>query len=121
MTAKKRISRSSAGNNDGKKNTMENRFNSKNKNAVKYTIWRSKEDIEKLERVRKHLQSKYYYKSYKADSKIYKELPDLYLNAVKKCNDHQLAIDDLTAKLDQLEDLRASFCRIFELCEVDKQ
>jgi ribosome-associated translation inhibitor RaiA len=102
MTAKKVISRSSA-----------------EKNAVKYTLWRSKEDIEKIEKLKRYLNDKSS-RSFNTDSQIYKELPDLYLNAVKKVSDHQLAIDELTAKLDQLEDLRTSFCRIFEICEAKK-
>jgi hypothetical protein len=92
----------------------------KSKLTAKYTIWRSKEDITKINKVRKFLEVEYSYKSYKADSKIYKGLPDLFLNAVKKIDDQQLAIDELTAKLDVLDELRASLCRIFEICEVDK-
>jgi len=89
---------------------------------VKYTFVRSKDDIAKLEKLRQHLKQEHPYslKTFNTDSEIYREMPDLYLNAVKKNQDLQLAIDELTAKLDQLEDLRTSFCRIFEICEVKK-
>jgi len=83
------------------------------KTTVKYTFERSKEDIKNLEKLRNH-----HYKSYNTDSEIYRDMPDLYLNAVKENQDLDHTIDELTAKLDQLEDLRTSFCRIFEICEV---
>ena len=118
MTAKKEISRSSAEKNDGK--SKQDLATRPQKMTAKYTIWRSKEDIAKINKVRKFLEFEYSYKSYKADSKIYKGLPDLFLNAVKKIDDQQLIIDELTAKLDQLEDLRTCFCRIFEICEMKK-
>jgi transposase len=117
MTAKKVISRSSAEKNDGKKGPNDQLQDAKL--TVKYTFDRSKEDIKNLEKLRQHLRSEFY-KSYNADSKIYRDLPKLYLNAVKRNQDLELIIDELTAKLDQLEDLRASFCRIFEICEVKK-
>ena len=116
MTAKKKTAENGPSKNDGEgKQDLATRSQ---KLTAKYTIWRSKEDVRKLEKVRKYLESEYSYKSYKADSKIYKGLPDLFLNAVKKNLELQQILNDLTAKLDQLEDLRTSFCRIFELCEV---
>jgi len=116
MTAKKKTSKNGPSKNDGKgKQDLATRSQ---KLTAKYTIWRSKEDVKKLEKVRKFLESEYSYKSYKADSKIYKGLPDLFLNAVKKNTQLVLQVEQLTAKLDQLEDLRACFCRIFELCEI---
>ena len=118
MTVKKSISRSPAGKNDGKKGPNDQLQDAKL--TVKYTFERSKEDIENLEKLRNHLKSKFWNKTWNTDSEIYRDLPDLYLNAVKKNQDKILAIDELTAKLDQLEDLRASFCRIFELCEMKK-
>jgi len=118
MTVKKRISEVPAGKNDGKKGPGDQLQN--DKMTVKYTFERSKEDIENLEKLRIHLKSKFWNKSYNTDSEIYRNLPDLYLNAVKKNQDQDLAIDELTAKLDQLEDLRTSFCRIFEICELKK-
>lgn len=117
MTAKKVISRSSAEKNDGKKGPNDQLPGAKL--TVKYTFDRSKEDIENLEKLRQHLRSEFY-KSYNADSKIYRDLPKLYLNAVKKSQDLELDINELTAKLDELEDLRASFCRIFEICGMKK-
>ena len=118
MTVKKTRQDLTAEKNDGK--VKQDLATRSQKMTAKYTIWRSKEDIKKLEKVRKYLDQEYSYKSHKATSKIYKELPDLYLNAVKKVSDQQLAIDELTAKLDVLEDLRTSFCRIFEICEMKK-
>lgn len=121
MTAKKKTSKIGPSKNDGNVSQIHAGSNAKSKkNAVKYTLWRKKEDIENIAKVRRDLKANtiFYNRSFKTDSEIYKKLPDLYLNAVKKNQDLQLAIDELTAKLDQLEDLRASFCRIFELCEV---
>jgi len=118
MTAKKVDQDLAAEKNDGK--SKQDLATRSQKMTAKYTIWRSKEDIAKINKVRKFLEFEYSYKSYKADSKIYKGLPDLFLNAVKKVSDQQLAIDELTAKLDRLEDLRTSLCRIFEICEMKK-
>ncbi len=83
---------------------------------TKYTIVRSKQDIEELEKIRKMLCEKWLGRSLKTDSEIYRILPNEYQNAVEKIRvlDHQ--VDELTVKLVQLEDLRASFCRILELC-----
>lgn len=116
MPSKKKISERQAGTNNGKK--CPGVVLQELKSTVKYTFERSKEDIKNLEKLRNHLKSRYHYKSYNTDSEIYRDLPNLYFNAVKENHDHELAIDELTAKLDQLEDLRTSFCRIFEICEV---
>ena len=87
---------------------------------AKYTLWRSEEDFENLERVRESLYTGFDNKLYVTDSKMYKALPDLYLNAVKRIQDLDHQVDELTAKLDQLEDLRTHVCRIFEICKVKK-
>ena len=122
MTAKKKKSRNGPVKNDGNDSQIQtSSSNNSKKNAVKYTLWRKKEDIEKIKKLRDHLQKKYFGISFNTDSEIYKKLPDLYLNAVKRNHELINQVDVLTAKLDELEDLRASFCRIFELCEVDKQ
>ena len=118
MTAKKVISRSSAGKIDGKKGPDDQLQDAKL--TVKYTFERSKVDVENIAKVRRHLNIEFFSNRYQTDSKVYRDLPDLYLNAVKKNQDLDLAIDELTAKLDQLEDLRASICRIFEICGVEK-
>lgn len=81
----------------------------------KYTIERSNQDIAVLHKVKDYLQDSYHHKPYKTDSKVYRDLPELFFNAVKKSQDLQLAIDELTAKLDKFEDLRATFCRLIEL------
>ncbi len=123
MTVKKEISRNGPVQKDGKTDARAQLQNGKSTAKpieVKYTFVRSEDDIKKLEKLRIHLKSKFWNKSYNTDSEIYRNLPDLYLNAVKKNQDLDLAIDELTAKLDQLEDLRASFCRIFEICELKK-
>ena len=120
MTANKKDIGVPAGKIDGKNEKKPIDHNHGKKLTVKYTFERTKEDIENLEKLRQHLRSEFY-KSYNADSKIYRDLPKLYLNAVKRNQDLDLAIDELTAKLDQLEDLRASFCRIFEICEVKNE
>jgi hypothetical protein len=80
----------------------------------KYTIERTQEDINNINKIRKYLElnNNGYNKSFKSDSKIYRELPVLFLNAVKRIDQLQLAIDELTAKMEDLEDLRSCFCRI---------
>ena len=115
MTVKKKISKTGPAKNDGKKGPGDQL--QQDKMTVKYTFERTKEDVENIERVRRSLNTKFFSKYQKADSKIYRDLPDLYLNAVKREQDLQLVIDELTAKLRQLEDLRTSFCRILELCD----
>ena len=121
MTAKKEISRSSAEKIDGNDSQICKQDLAKcKKNAVKYTLWRKKEDIEKIEKLRKELQHRFFALSFNTDSEIYKKLPDLYQNAVKKNVQLQRQVDDLTAKLATLEDLRTAFCRIFEICEMKK-
>lgn len=118
MTAKKETSDLPAGKIDGKKGPGDQLQDTKL--TVKYTFERSKVDVENIAKVRRHLNIEFFSNRYQTDSKIYRDLPDLYLNAVKKVSDHQLAINELTAKLDQLEDLRTSICRIFEICELKK-
>jgi len=118
MTAKKEISKTGPAKNDGKgKQDLAARSQ---KMTAKYTLWRSKEDVAKIEKLKNFLNDKSA-RSFNTDSQIYKELPDLYLNAVKKDVQLQRQVDDLTAKLATLEDLRTSFCRIFEICEMKKK
>ena len=125
MTAKKKTSKIGPVKNDGKSKqdlaTRAQKMTAKKDGPSKYTLWQSKDDIAKINKVRKHLEQRYPNKSYRAKSKIYQDLPELYLNAVKKIDDQQLAIDELTAKLDQLDELRASFCRIMEICRVGSE
>ena len=116
MPSKKETSKTGPGNNNGNKGP--GAVLQELKSTVKYTFERSKEDIENLEKLRNHLKNEFHYKSYNTDSEIYRDLPNLYFNAVKENQDLDHTIDELTAKLDHLEDLRTSFCRIFEICEV---
>lgn len=109
-TAKKRTSRSPGGKSDGKSKHLVDQLQSKS--TVKYTIERSMADINQLQKVKEVLKTEFYYKSFKTDSEVYRNLPKLYMDAVKKCGDLQLVIDELTAKLDTFEDLRSSICRI---------
>jgi len=83
---------------------------------TKYTIIRSKQDIANLNKVRKMFCEKWPGRSLKTDSEIYRILPNEYQNAVERTRELDHLVDELTAKLVQLEDLRASFCRILELC-----
>jgi len=121
MTAKKKTSKSTAGKNDGKGSMVQTGSKATSKKiAVKYTLWRKKEDVANIEKLKRILKAKYGDHVFNTDSEIYKKIPELYSNAVKKNQVLQLAIDELTAKLDQLEDLRTCFCRIFEICEMKK-
>jgi len=117
MTAKKRISKPGNLKIDGKRGPNDQLLDKKM--TAKYTIWRSKEDIKNLHNVKEILRS-HFSKSYNTDSEIYRDLPKLTAFQYKKIQDLQMANEELTAKLEQLEDLRSSICRIFELCEVDK-
>lgn len=105
--------------NSGKK-TSRNRGKKSEKDEVKYTFWRNKEDLKKLEELRKVLKAERItivgFYNFNTDSEIYRRLPDLYLNAVKTIGELHVAIDELTAKNRRLEDLRMHFCRIFEIC-----
>ena len=90
------------------------------KTTAKYTIVRNNQDIEQLEKLRRILKDVYGHSRYNTDAEIYRDLPQLYLDAVKKGLDVELINEELTAKLDQLEDLRSSICRILEFCKVKK-
>jgi hypothetical protein len=83
---------------------------------TKYTIARSKQDIAELDKVRKMFCEKWPGRSLKTDSEVYRILPNEYQNAVERTRELDHQVDDLKAKLVQLEDLRSSFCRILELC-----
>ena len=96
----------------------------KKKDKVKYTIWRDQKDIKKLNLVREQLRSSSdidTFQNFNTDSEIYRKLPDLWLNAVKKNNDQDLVIEELTAKLDKLQQLQDYICRIIEFCDIEKR
>ena len=120
MTAKKKISQNGPVNNNGNKGPGDQLQQAKT--TAKYTINRSDEDLTIIDKLRKHLQNNQCssWKSYNTDSEIYRDLPGLYFDAVKHVQQLQLAIDELTAKLDVLGDLRASFCRIIEICKEEE-
>lgn len=86
----------------------------------KYTIVRTREDVNQLEKMRRILKDIYGQSRYNTDSEIYRDLPQLYLIAVKEAHDQQLANEELTAKLVQLEDLRTLICRISEYAKGKK-
>lgn len=120
MTSKKRISPIGPSQKDGKNSNQVDQL--QHKTTVKYTIERTSEDIKKLDKIRKYLEQNNngFISSLKSDSKIYRCLPDLFLNAVKQNQDLQLAIDELKAKTQDLEDLKTCFCRINEICKPKK-
>lgn len=121
MTAKKTISKTGPVKNDGMVSQIRSGSNAKSKkNAVKYTLWRSSQDIKNFEKLRSHLKNQDHSSTWNTDSEIYKKLPELYQNAVKTTHDQDLVIAELTAKVERLEQLRAHICRIFEICEVKK-
>ena len=108
-------SRRPAGKSDGNKGPADQLQHSKL--TVKYTFERTKEDIANLEKVRRSLKLSFFSKSYVTGSEIYRDLPLLYLDAVKTIDDQILQQDELTAKLQQLDELRAHICRISEICK----
>lgn len=88
----------------------------------KYTIERTLDDIKNIDKIRKYLeQNGPYYKSFKSDSKIYRELPNLFLNTVKDNHQLQQDLDKLTVKLQDLDDLKSCFYRINEICKEVKK
>lgn len=101
-------------NNDGKKGHVDQLQNGKL--TVKYTLERTKEDIENLKKTKGILEY-YFHKMYNTDSQIYRDLPKLTVNLEDKIQDLNHQVDELTAKLEQLEILRTSLCRIFEMCK----
>ena len=88
---------------------------------TKYTIIRSKEDIAELEKVKKIFWENGVNSKLKTDSEIYRMLPYEFEKAVKRVIELDHQVEVLTAKLDQLEDLRASFCRCIELSKERKK
>ena len=91
------------------------------KKPSKYTIVRKQKDIEQLEKLRRILKDVYGISNFNTDSEIYRELPRLYLDAVKQSNDHAARCEVLTAELVQLAELRECFCRILELCKAKRK
>lgn len=112
--------RTPAGKKDGKTGLSDQLQNGKT--TVKYTFERTKEDVENIEKLRKHLQNNQCssWKSYNTDSEIYRDLPGLYFDAVNHVQQLDLQMEELTAKLDQLQQLRSSFCRIMEICKQEE-
>lgn len=90
------------------------------KKPSKYTIVRKPEDLSQLEKLRRILKDSYGQMRYNTDAEIYRDLPRLYLDAVKQSNDHAARCDDLTAELAQLGELKNAFCRCMELSQEDK-
>lgn len=86
----------------------------------KYTLERTNEDIQKLEKIRNYLKKEYKFslKRFNTDSEIYRNLPDLFFNAVKKIEELRLANELLTAKDQERLDLIASICRILQICDI---
>ena len=82
---------------------------------TKYTIVRSKEDIAELDKVRKIFFENGVNLSLKTDSEIYRRLPKEFQVAVKRVQDLDHQVEVLTAELDQLQQLKDSFCRCIEL------
>lgn len=114
MTVKKKISPNGPMNNDGKKGTGDQL--QRNNMTVKYTFERTKEDVDNLHEV-KGIFEFYLHKTYNADAKMYRDFPKLTAILEKKVQDLDVANEQMTAKLEQLEDLRSSVCRILEICK----
>lgn len=106
-------SRPGPGKTDGKKRPS--RSSTSAKKPSKYTIIRTPQDIENINKARKQICMNDFSISQNTDSAIYQALPTAYLSAVKKIDDQDLLIRKLTAELDQLGELRSCFCRILEL------
>ncbi len=108
-------SRRPAGKKDGKKAPREGL--QQHKKPSKYTIIRDGKDVELLEQLRRILKDVYGISQYNTDAEIYRDLPRLYLDAVKQSTDHAARCEVLTAERDQLQQLKDHICRILELCK----
>lgn len=82
----------------------------------KFTLRRSKEDIEKLEQVRRQLNLGMHNEIYHTDSSIYKDLPELYLHAIKKQEEMRMEIDELKSEMAVFEELFHSITRVIQIC-----
>lgn len=102
-------------NNDGKRRPSGSSTSSKK--PSKYTIIRTPQDIENINKARKWICMNDFSVSTKTDAAIYKALPVTYLNAVETMQQQDLLIRKLTAELGQLAELKGAFCRIFDLCK----
>lgn len=80
----------------------------------KYTIMRSQQDVKDLDQMIRQHNEKHPWASINTHSQAYKKLPSMYADAVKMIHDQDLQIQELTAKLHQLQDLEAAFCRILD-------
>jgi len=85
------------------------------KKQSNYTIKRNQDDIKKIEKVRKHLKNECGPNSFNTDAEIYRELPYLYLNAVRTITDQDLVIAELQSKVAILDRARGLFCSLFEI------
>jgi len=103
MTANKKDIRAPAGKKDGDK--LAAVPSCCNNSTAKYTFERSKEDISTIRKLRRILKDVYGNFRFNTDSEIYRDLPDLYFNAVKTIDDQQLDV------------LKDAFCRIMEICK----
>lgn len=84
------------------------------KKTVKYTIERSKDDIKNLHETIGILEY-YFSKSYNTDAQIYRDLPKLTVKLDDIAQDLRKANDKLTVKLQELQDLKSSICRIIDI------
>jgi len=106
-------SRPGPGKINGKKRSRTSPASSKK--PLKYTIVRTNQDIHELEKLRRVLKDRYGISRYNTDAEIYRDLPSLYLDAVKHSQDLDHQVEVLTAELGQLQQLKDSFCRCIEL------
>jgi len=90
-----------------------------NADSVKYTFQRDQDHLKDLERVRSCLRVETN-KNFKTDSSIYRELPLLFLDAVKEKHELELTINKLNAELDHLKQLQTHIAYIVDLCGVKK-
>ena len=82
-----------------------------------YTIIRTKEDIKILENLRLYLQHRSCFtgKSWKTDSEIYRELPNLFLDSILKIEDLELKIVGLENEINSLSKLKYHVKDILEI------
>lgn len=88
----------------------------------KYTLNRTNEDLQNLEKLRRCLQSELnmdFYNNFITDSAIYKKLPDLYMGSIKKITEQDLTIQQLTARVNELDRLRMHISSALEICNED--
>lgn len=87
------------------------------KDETKYTIRRTKEDIDNINKVRKYLKSAHSNYKFTFDSEIYRKLPLMFLNAINRIELQKKLIHEMKAQIKLLNELQDSVNHVLEICK----